>query len=149
MALVVCSQVSLLHIVAKVAMVLWVWAGVWRVVRLPLPGYQTIFRAPTIARNNKYFLHMSKLNDKLKRIERYLNIFSKTNTLLREIEIPISEKLENFIASIGDEFELYDGYELNEEQLKYVNSLLPEPIEINMKDESYHIVTVGIYDWDK
>jgi hypothetical protein len=76
-------------------------------------------------------------------------VFNKANTLLREIEIPNSEEFESFITSIGKGFELYDGYEVNEEQLKYINNILHNPIIINMKDQVYYIVTVGIYDWDK
>lgn len=90
---------------------------------------------------------MNNLKDKLVGIERYLYIFDKENTLLEKFIIPASDKLETFIQSLGEKFELYDGYKLSAEEMDILNSILEIPMIIDMENKSYHIVTVGDYNW--
>jgi len=92
------------------------------------------------------------LLDKLLRVERTINVYSKDgDEPLEEINvdnIPF-EKLKDIVPSNDDDPQLYDGYELNERQLNAINKHLEVKIEPNFKNYIYLLVCGGIYNWEK
>jgi hypothetical protein len=97
-------------------------------------------------------MESNNLLDKLLRVERTINIYrNEDDELLQEINvdsIPF-EKLKEIVPPGDDDPLMYDGYDLDNEQLNKINSYLVEKIEPDFKLYSYILVCGGIYDWDR
>lgn len=92
----------------------------------------------------------SKLKDKLLRVERTINIYTKDGDEPLQ-EVPVDnipfEKLKGVVPPKEDDPLLYDGYELNEEQLNELNKFIEDKIRPDFTHYSYILVCGGIYDW--
>jgi hypothetical protein len=55
-------------------------------------------------------------------------------------------KLIEIVTPNEDDPELYDGYQLDVNQLNEINQLIKNTIQIN-PNESYYLVSAGIYNW--
>ena len=95
-------------------------------------------------------MESSSLKDKLIRVERSINIYSKDgDELLEEISvdnIPF-ERLKEIVPPKEDDPLLYDGYSLEENQVKDINLYLEKQIVPNFKLFNYILVCGGIYNW--
>lgn len=89
------------------------------------------------------------MKNKLINVERFLNIYRKSDEDYEKeilLNIPF-----NIIASIIPPSEkdplLYEGYELDKEQLLKFTALIDEHIVIDFDKCLYVLECVGIYDW--
>jgi hypothetical protein len=94
----------------------------------------------------------NNLLDKLMRVERTINVYrNEDEELLQEINvdsIPF-EKLKEIVSPVNEDSLMYDGYDLNKEQLNMINSYLADEINPDFNLYSYILVCGGIYDWDR
>jgi hypothetical protein len=92
------------------------------------------------------------LNDFLIRVERTIEIYSKNgNKPLYEINvdcIPLNHLIHIVHSNPNDPL-LYDGYELNLDQILSLNRFLPKKIEPDFNLYNYILEAEGIYDWEK
>ena len=98
------------------------------------------------------------LKEKLIRVERTINIYTKNvDEPLEEInidhieeinidDIPF-ERLKEIVLPKEDDPLLYDGYELDENQISAINYYLQVRIVPDFKIYNYILVCGGIYDW--
>ena len=95
-------------------------------------------------------METKNLLDKLERIERTINIYSKNgDDLLEEINIDnISiDKLKSIVTPREGDPLLYLGYELNGKQLESFNRELGNILNIDFTLHYYILECHGIYNW--
>jgi hypothetical protein len=87
---------------------------------------------------------------RLVRVERTINVYdNKNNKLIEEISVdgvPFDE-LKSIVTPNEDDPLLYDGYDLDIEQLENLNMHLAEKVKPDFKQYSYILVCGGIYEW--
>ena len=97
-------------------------------------------------------MQIKNLKDKLIRVERTVNVYLKDGSEpLYEINIdtvPFNNLLE-IVPPTEDDPLLYDGYELEPEQINSINHFLIDKIVPDFKVYTYILVAGGIYDWEK
>ncbi|KAA2238599.1 hypothetical protein F0L74_20460 [Chitinophaga agrisoli] len=90
------------------------------------------------------------LLDKLERVERTINIYRLSDDeLIDEVNIDsISfESLTKIVPPPAEDPLLYDGYRLNAEQLKELNSQVDNKIDLRFDLFYYILVCGGVYNW--
>lgn len=95
-------------------------------------------------------MESNNLNDKLIRVERTVNIYAKKGSEpLEEINIDTISfsMLKEIVAPEKDDPLLYDGYDLDANQLDKINKLIDGKIKPNHKLYNYILVCGGIYNW--
>ncbi len=87
--------------------------------------------------------------DKLERVERSVNIYDKTTRdEVEEISIAIPlEKLKSIVTPRDGDILLYQGYELDSQQLKAINDELIGKIREDFISYYYVLECHGIYNW--
>jgi hypothetical protein len=86
---------------------------------------------------------------KLLAVERHIMVYDVHDNLTGDylIDIPIEELVKIINPRPGDT-NLYDSYVLNSEQLKVISNRISEPPLVDTDKYSYHLVTLGDYDWN-
>lgn len=97
-------------------------------------------------------MQTKNLNDKLVRVERTVSVYLKEeNEPFCEIKvdsIPFNNLIQIVIPKEDDPL-LYDGYELEIEQINSINDFLSDKIKPDFELYTYILTAGGIYDWEK
>jgi len=94
-------------------------------------------------------MESNDLMDKLEKVERTVNIYSKeTKDEVEEVSIDIPlEKLKSIVTPKDGDPLLYRGYVLDVEQLREINDELAGRIKPDFKLYYYVLECHGIYNW--
>ena len=89
------------------------------------------------------------LMDKLQKVERSLNIYTKkAEDLVKEIDIDLPvETLKTIVVPKDGDPLLYLGYELDQKQLEAFNKILGSKIIPDLDSYYYVLECHGVYNW--
>ena len=93
---------------------------------------------------------MSNLLDKLVRVERTINVYSRrSNELVKEINIDhlLLSAIKDIIAPREEDSELVLGYVLDKKQLQHLLREAHIDLKTDFRIHFYVLEATGIYDW--